>query len=208
MSHAANAFPPRRRKTLGGAAAGGAALGLLLLGAACDSFGSAVQSPDQDRKQYDETEKALLINRTEFATQQYREPYAVENTLFLYDYGSTGVHLHGYNKPLNRHVDYTFTVINNDAYGFEASDAWPAASVMILRGCMRADMRFWFSGLIMRSSLETWYHVGFFFHAGALTLSPKVLASGAFCVTAITRASSALRSWQKLSWYLSCRIHR
>ena len=97
--------------------------GLLLLGAACDSFGSAVQSPDQDRKQYDETEKALLINRTEFATQQYREPYAVENTLFLYDYGSTGVHLHGYNKPLNRHVDYTFTVINNDAYGFEASDA-------------------------------------------------------------------------------------
>src|SRR5882757_3545982 len=38
--------------------------------------------------------------------------------------------------------------------GFEASDAWLAASVMILRGFIRADIRFWFSGLIIRSSLE------------------------------------------------------
>lgn len=98
-------------------------VGILFFSTACDSFGSAVQSPDQDLKQYDETEKALLANRTEFATQQYREPYAVENTVFLYDYGSSSVRLHGYNKPLNRHVDYTFTVINNDTYGFEASDA-------------------------------------------------------------------------------------
>ena len=34
------------------------------------------------------------------------------------------------------------------------------------------------------------------------------LASGAFCVTAITSASSASRSWQKLSWNLSCFSHR
>ena len=60
----------------------------------------------------------------------------------------------------------------------------------------------------MRSSLEIWYQDGFFFHAGAVTLSAKVLASGAFCVTAMTSASSAVRSWQKLSWNLSGLIQR
>jgi hypothetical protein len=81
----------------------------------------------------------------------------------------------------------------------DASEAWLAAKVMIWRAFIRADMCFWLSGLIIRSSLEIGYQHGFFFHAGALILLPKVLARGAFCVTAITRASSAVRSWQKLS---------
>ncbi|MNT70075.1 hypothetical protein D3C72_2084310 [compost metagenome] len=72
----------------------------------------------------------------------------------------------------------------------------------------RTDMRSWFTGEIMRSSLEIWYHDGFFFQAGAVMVSPKVLASGAFCVRPITRPSSALRSWQKLSWYFSGITHR
>jgi hypothetical protein len=33
-----------------------------------------------------------------------------------------------------------------------------------------------------------------------VTLSPNVLPTGAFWVTAMTSASSAVRSWQKLSW--------
>ena len=37
-------------------------------------------------------------------------------------------------------------------------------------------------------------------------LSPNVDPTGAFCVTAITSASSSDRSWQKLSWNLSCLI--
>jgi hypothetical protein len=75
-------------------------------------------------------------------------------------------------------------------------------------GLHLAAMAFWFSGAIMRSWRDSWYQLGLCFHAGSLTASPKVLASGAFWVTAITRPSSALRSWQKLSWNLSARSHR
>ncbi|MEV6678150.1 hypothetical protein AB0N09_14980 [Streptomyces erythrochromogenes] len=60
----------------------------------------------------------------------------------------------------------------------------------------------------MRSWPETWYQTGFFFQAGEVTLSPKVEPSGAFWVTAMTRASSASRTWQKLSWNFSRLIHR
>ena len=49
------------------------------------------------------------------------------------------------------------------------------------------------------SCVETWYQVDFFLQAGAVMASPKVLASGAFCVTAITSLSFSSRSWQKLS---------
>ena len=53
------------------------------------------------------------------------------------------------------------------ATGFDASDAWFASSVMTLRASIRADIRCWFSGAIIRSSLEIWYHDGFARHAGA-----------------------------------------
>ena len=62
----------------------------------------------------------------------------------------------------------------------------------------------------MRSLADTWYQLGFFFHAGSDTAAPKVEPTGffhagsdtaapkveptgAFCVTAITSATSAGR---------------
>ena len=93
------------------------------------------------------------------------------------------------------------------ALGCEANEAWLASSSILLRGYMRSAMRRSESGGIMRSSADTWYQVGFYFHAGDETGSPNVEPTGAFCVTAITSASSAERSWQKLSWNLSCLIH-
>lgn len=60
----------------------------------------------------------------------------------------------------------------------------------------------------MRSSVDTWYDVGLTRQAGAVTVSPNVEVRGAFWVTAMTKASSAGRSWHKLSWNLSCLIHR
>src|SRR5690242_17487670 len=59
----------------------------------------------------------------------------------------------------------------------------------------------------MRSSVETWYQVGFLFHAGSVTVSANVEPTGAFWVTAMTSAWSAGRSWQKLSRNLSWAIH-
>src|SRR6516165_11484312 len=58
----------------------------------------------------------------------------------------------------------------------------------------------------MRSAADTWYQDGLTFHAVVVTGSVNVEARGAFCVTAITSASSAGRSWQKLSPNLSCLI--
>lgn len=79
---------------------------------------------------------------------------------------------------------------------------------MVLRGFMRSAMRRSLSGWIMRSLVEIWYQLGFARQASAVTSSPNVDASGAFCVTAMTSASSADRSWAKLSWNLSCLTHR
>ena len=54
-------------------------------------------------------------------------------------------------------------------------------------------MRTWLSGWIMRSWLEIWYQDGLFFHAGLLTTSPKVLASGAYA----DEVRQAERFWQQ-----------
>src|ERR1700733_11095202 len=94
------------------------------------------------------------------------------------------------------------------SFGFEASDAWLELSVMIFFGFIRADIHFWMSAGSIRSSLEIWYQDGFDFHAGTVTLFENVPRSGAFWVTPITRPSSGVRSWQKLSWNLSCLIQR
>ena len=42
------------------------------------------------------------------------------------------------------------------SFGIDASDAWLAFSVMVAAP-IRADIRFWFSGAIIRSWLEIWY---------------------------------------------------
>jgi hypothetical protein len=69
-------------------------------------------------------------------------------------------------------------------------------------------MRRWLSGSIIRSSVDTWYHDGLVRHAGSDASAANVTPSGAFCVTAMTSASSSGRSWQKLSWNRSCAIRR
>ncbi len=78
----------------------------------------------------------------------------------------------------------------------------------IFLGAIRAAIRSWFSGAIMRSALEIWYQEGLLFQAGLPMVSPKVLASGAFWVMLMTSPSSAARSWQKLSWNLSAFTQR
>src|SRR4051812_32924240 len=93
------------------------------------------------------------------------------------------------------------------AVAWEASKAWLAAISIVSRGCMRCAIRRWLSGWIILSSVETWYQVGFLFHAGSVTVSAKVEPTGAFWVTAMTSASSAGRSWQKVSRNLSGGIH-
>src|SRR5262249_6690397 len=70
--------------------------------------------------------------------------------------------------------------------GFDAKEACPAASVIVLRAPRRVAMRVWFCGWIIRSSLDTWYQEGLLFHAGVVMRSPNVLPTGAFCVTAMT----------------------
>jgi len=85
------------------------------------------------------------------------------------------------------------------ASGCEASEAWLAVSVTTFFAFKRPDIQLWLAGAIIRSSLEIWYQDGFFFQAGLVIASWKVPASGAFCVAAMTSASSAGRSWQKLS---------
>jgi hypothetical protein len=87
--------------------------------------------------------------------------------------------------------------------GIDASEAWLAFSLMTFLAPRRPDIHSWFAGAIIRSSLEIWYHEGFLFQAGAVSGFSKVLATGAFWVTAMTRASLAVRSWQKLAWNLS-----
>jgi hypothetical protein len=77
---------------------------------------------------------------------------------------------------------------------------------VVLQGFMRSATPRSLSEWITRSLVETWYEVGFFVHAGSETALPKVNPTGAFCVAAITSASSTGRSWQKLSWNLSCLI--
>src|SRR4051812_47185913 len=93
------------------------------------------------------------------------------------------------------------------AVAWEASKAWLAAISIVSRGCMRCAIRRWLSGWIILSSVETWYQVGFLFHAVSVTVSAKVEPTGAFWVTAMTSASSAGRSWQKVSRNLSGGIH-
>src|SRR4051795_8684101 len=93
------------------------------------------------------------------------------------------------------------------AVAWEASKAWLAAISIVLRGVMRCAIRRWLSGRIILSSVETWYQVGFLFHAGSVTVSAKVEPTGAFWVIAMTSASSAGRSWQKVSRNLSGGIH-
>lgn len=66
------------------------------------------------------------------------------------------------------------------SFAREASDAWLASRVTIFLGAIRAAIRSWFSGAIMRSALEIWYQEGLLFQAGLPMASPKVLASGAF----------------------------
>ena len=46
------------------------------------------------------------------------------------------------------------TVEDRIAFARDAGEAWLASSVMTLRGFMRADIRTWFSGAIIRSWLE------------------------------------------------------
>ena len=63
--------------------------------------------------------------------------------------------------------------------GIEASEAWLALSVMT------------FLRQVFPTSLfHSLYHDGLFFQAGFATFSPKTLPTGAFCVTAVTSASS------------------
>src|ERR1700683_5421514 len=96
---------------------------------------------------------------------------------------------------------------SHTALGCDASEAWLAASSIVLRGLMRSAIRRSLSGWIIRSSVETSYHVGFFFQAGSVTVSPNVDPTGAFWVIAITSASAAGKAWQKLSRNLSGAIH-
>ena len=51
---------------------------------------------------------------------------------------------------------------------------------MVRRGLIRAAMRRWVWGWIMRSLVETWYQVGLCFHAGSVTAFPNVDPIGAF----------------------------
>jgi hypothetical protein len=65
------------------------------------------------------------------------------------------------------------------APGREASEAWLASRSIVVRGCMRSAMRRFASGWIIRSLVDTWYHVGFFFQAGSQMVFPNVEPTGA-----------------------------
>ena len=86
------------------------------------------------------------------------------------------------------------TIKSVTADGCDAKDACPAGSSTSLRGFIRPAIMRSLSGWIIRSSLETWYQLGLTFHAGAVTASPKVLANGAFWVTAMISESLTSRS--------------
>lgn len=95
------------------------------LAAACDpfAFGSTPgSSQKQDLAQYDQLELMLEANRTAFASNDFSNPYAVDNTLFLYNYYGSYPGLHGYNKRTGRHVAYKFGVRIEQGYGYAASD--------------------------------------------------------------------------------------
>lgn len=96
---------------------------LCILSAACDSFGLGIpQTRDQDLAQYDQLEQMLQANRMAFATKDFSDARAFENTLFLYNYYGSYPGLHGYSKRTNTHVAYKFGVRLQQGYGYDASD--------------------------------------------------------------------------------------
>src|ERR1700742_4382939 len=83
--------------------------------------------------------------------------------------------------------------------GRDANEAWLASSSIVSRACMRRAIHRWDSGWIIRSWVETWYQLGLVLHAGCpLTSSTHRREVGRWLV-AMTSASVASTSWQKLS---------
>lgn len=111
---------PQFAKDLGAGLARALLLVGLVFGSAC---GLSVGTPSfaDDRAQYEATERKLVAQRVDFSSKNYVGPYVFENTFF--NFPGSDLHLHGYSKSANRHVDYSFAVSDRSPYSFKASDS-------------------------------------------------------------------------------------